>query len=229
MTSSPSSVQELLASARALAGCTLEELAAAQGLDLPEDLRRHKGFVGRLLEASLGAPGDSAPGPDFAELGVELKTLPIGVHGRPSESTYVCRAQLSRMPEVDWENSNVCVKLAHVLFVPIEAHGVLAKRRVGAAVEWRPSPEEDAVLRADYEAAAEMVANGEVDALTAHLGQALQIRPKAASGRDVTLGPGGDAHQWTRPRGYYLRASFTAQLLSSLAADARHDAPQQPI
>jgi len=211
----PRDVANLRARAHALAGHTLAELASSRGRALPADLRRHKGFVGRLLEAALGAPEDSAEGPDFARLGVELKTLPINPSGRPAESTFVCRAQLARMPELDWERSNVCEKLRHVLFVPIEAEGELGERRVGAAFEWIPSAAEDAVLRADYERAAELLARGEIEELTAHLGEALQIRPKAASGREVTLGPSGDAHTWTRPRGFYLRARFTALLIDA--------------
>jgi len=211
----PKDLASLRRRAHGLAGRTLTELAAAQSRELPPDLRRHKGFVGRLLEAALGAPGDSAEGPDFARLGVELKTLPIDARGRPAESTFVCRAQLARMPEVDWEDSNVHHKLRHVLFVPIESEGELAARRVGAAFEWIPDAKEQATLRGDYELFAELLVAGEMEKLTAHLGEALQLRPKAASGREVTLGPGGDAHAWTRPRGFYLRARFTAELVET--------------
>ncbi|NOY93094.1 MAG: DNA mismatch repair protein MutH [Deltaproteobacteria bacterium] len=217
MRSAPKDLASLRARAHDLAGRSLAELAAAESWDLPPDLRRHKGFVGRLLEAALGAPGDSAEGPDFAQLGVELKTLPIKASGRPAESTFVCRAQLARMPELDWEQSNVRQKLAHVLFVPIESEGELASRRVGCAFEWIPSAAEEAQMRADYEEAAEILARAELEKLTAHLGQVLQLRPKAASGREVTLGPGDDAHAWTRPRGFYLRARFTAGLLAQLS------------
>lgn len=213
MTTEPADLEELRGRAWAMAGRTLGELAAAQGVALPADLRRQKGLVGRVLEVALGAPGGSAAGPDFAELGVELKTLPIE-RGKPSESTYVCRVQLARLAEEDWEQSPAWRKLRHVLFVPVEATGPLSDRRIGTALEWRPSPAEDAQMAQDYEAVAELVERGELDRLTAHLGEILQVRPKAASGREVTLGPGGDAHQWTRPRGFYLRARFTASLLS---------------
>jgi len=211
----PRDVESLRRRAHALAGHTLAELASSQRRPLPADLRRQKGFVGRLLEAALGAPEDNAEGPDFARLGVELKTLPIKSSGRPAESTFVCRAQLARMPELDWEQSNVYQKLRHVLFLPIEAEGELGARRVGAAFEWIPSATEDALMRADYEQAAELLARGEIDELTAHLGEALQIRPKAANGREVMLGPSGEAHGWTRPRGFYLRARFTALLVEA--------------
>ncbi|MFB0975307.1 MAG: DNA mismatch repair protein MutH, partial [Tolumonas sp.] len=43
---------------------------------------------------------------------------------------------------------------------------------------------------------------------------ALQLRPKAASGRSLTLAIGKDGTLiQTRPRGFYLRSTFTRQLL----------------
>ena len=60
----------------------------------------------------------------------------------------------------------------------------------------------------------ELVALGQIESITAHHGQVLQLRPKAANGRALTcaIGRQGQLIQ-TRPRGFYLRATFTQQLL----------------
>ena len=94
------SESELVERASAIAGTTLGELAGRFGLVAPPDLRRAKGFVGQLIERALGAARSSRPGPDFDELGVELKTLPVDARGRPVESTFVCTIPLRavRMP-----------------------------------------------------------------------------------------------------------------------------------
>ena len=74
----PSTEQELLARARDLAGKTLGELAWKHGRSVPKDLRRAKGWFGQLIEETLGATAASLAEPDFQQLGIELKTIPIG-------------------------------------------------------------------------------------------------------------------------------------------------------
>lgn len=81
---------ELLLRVRAIAGQTLGQLAAKLGITVPADLQRDKGWQGQLLEAALGATASTLPAPDFMELGIELKSIPINRQGHPTESTYVC-------------------------------------------------------------------------------------------------------------------------------------------
>lgn len=60
----------------------------------------------------------------------------------------------------------------------------------------------------------ELVALGRIESITAHHGEVLQLRPKAANGQALTsaIGRQGQLIQ-TRPRGFYLRTLFTQQLL----------------
>jgi len=202
--------------AHGIAGHTLEELAARVGMDLPQTTKRYKGIVGQLVERVLGADAGSLDEPDFLGLRIELKTLPVGPDGRPRESTFVTTIKLLEMEETDWEDSSVYRKLRRVLWVPIEADPELAlpKRRVGAAILWSPSGEQARVLRDDWERVAVLVARGEVDEIDGHLGTYLQVRPKAAHGGVRERAPQRDgSFQWTGPRGFYLRPTFTAALL----------------
>jgi DNA mismatch repair protein MutH len=65
-----------------------------------------------------------------------------------------------------------------------------------------------------------MIASGDVAQITGHLGEVLQVRPKAASGRSRRRAPDEEgAVQWTVPRGFYLRPSFTAMVLERLHAE----------
>ena len=213
----PETERELIARARALAGMTLSEVASREGRELPADLRRKKGAVGELLEAALGAPGTSSREPDFARLGVELKTLPVRADGAPVESTFVCTIPLAELPSTDFEASVLWGRLRRVLFVPVEAARdvPLAQRRVGTAFLWSPNDAERETLRADWERVAAAVARGEIEAFRAHEGVALQVRPKArdASVRRLVETADGDV-RWVRPRGFYLRASFTRGLVA---------------
>jgi DNA mismatch repair protein MutH len=219
----PASESELLARARALAGRTVGELAAAQGLEAPASQRRAKGFVGQLVERALGATASTRAVADFESLGVELKTLPVRRDGRPAESTFVCTIPLARLPDLDWADSPLRKKLARVLFLPVESEPSvpLAGRRLGTPFLWSPSAEEEAILRDDWAELAGLIAGGHVESLTAHAGRALQVRPKAAHGRVRTRAPEADGgFVATVPRGFYLRASFTAALLRTHLAAA---------
>lgn len=213
----PASEAELLDRAQAFAGCTLAELAATLRLPLPVDPRRAKGWAGQLVETALGAPSAGTAGPDFPGLGVELKTIPVTAAGRPRESTWVCTAPMADVTGLRWETSLVRAKLSRVLWVPT-VDGTdrdFRSRRVGAPLLWSPSAEEEATIRADWEEFMEDIALGRIRAISGRRGIALQLRPKAADSRE---------REWTtdeegapvlaNPRGFYLRASFTAQILS---------------
>ncbi len=212
----PENEEELRLRARRLAGWTLAELARHLGERAPGDLRRAKGWVGEALERALGASSGSQPEPDFPSLGVELKTIPVGPDGLPIESTYVSTVPLVDHAGLSWEGSLVRRKLCRVLFMPVEGarHIPVAERRLGAPLFWSPTPDEEAVLRRDFEELMEMVCLGEVERLSAHYGTYLQVRPKAANAQARTAGVGIDGRAIeTLPRGFYLRATFTAELL----------------
>jgi DNA mismatch repair protein MutH len=212
----PLSESELLSHARRIAGLSLADLARECQRPLPASLQRAKGWVGQLLEQALGASAGSRPEPDFQLIGVELKTLPIDRQGRPRESTYVCTVPLLDNLGLERDTSWVRRKLQRVLWLPVEAEPdiPLAERRIGMALLWSPSPEQDAALKRDWEELMEMVVTGQLDTLSAHTGTWLQIRPKAAHSRIRCTGfDAGGIPTETLPRGFYLRPAFTRSIL----------------
>ena len=215
----PSTEDELRERARWLAGRTIDEIAAALGTQAPVSGVRGKGKVGGLVETALGASAGNAARPDFPDLGIELKTIPVDGRGAPRESTFVCTISLADADRSEWETSVARAKLRHVLFVPIVVSSERAdERRVGVPWLWRPTAPQEAVLRADFEDAMGVIGTGGIEALTARTGRWLQVRPKAATGsvRTISFGPEGE---WisTVPRGFYLRASFTRALFADPA------------
>lgn len=212
----PESESELLDRARSIAGHPLGDIARALGRSVPPTLRQAKGWVGQLLEAALGADANSHAGPDFVGLGVELKTLPVDARGAPLESTFLCTLSPDEMIRGRWEGSHARAKLARVLWLPVEGgRGIpISDRRVGSPLLWSPDPGEEQRLKADWERVATLVAEGYMDALTGHLGEVLQIRPKAAraSERRFAIDPEGSESP-ALPRGFYLRTRFTRSIL----------------
>jgi len=207
----------LLESASEIAGKTLQQIANQQGLATPDDQLHHKGWVGQLLELSLGATAGSQPEPDFQHIGIELKTLPLNRSGSPKESTFVCAINLSKI-ELHWEESLVKHKLSRVLWIPIEADPEipLAARRIGSAILWSPDEKQESALKRDWQEVMEMIAMGELEQITAHQGEYLQVRPKAANTRALTKGTDSEGEEiLTLPRGFYLRTGLTRQILGS--------------
>ena len=214
----PADVAQLLARATALAGRPLRAVAGRFGLPTPDDLRRHKGWVGQLLEYALGASAASRAEPDFPHLGVELKTVPVDARAKPRESTYVCVCPMDGAElRVAWDDSWVRRKLSRVLWIPVvqRASEPVGDRLVGAPVFWEPAPDDLRRLRADWEEITERVQLGALDRLDASVGEVLQLRPKAADHTETTWVLDAAA-EWveTGPRGYYLRRRFTAEILA---------------
>lgn len=212
----PSNEDELLRRCHAIAGRSLSQLASALDEPLPRNLKRNKGWVGQLVELALGSTAASRSVPDFEALGIELKTIPINARGLPSESTYVCTVSLTEIEDFTWKTSRVYGKMAHVLWLPIQADKAipLGERRVGAPLLLDLPADLEAAVRQDWEEHAHLIRLGFVEEITAHKGKYLQIRPKAAnaSARRWGVGQSGGLIR-TLPRGFYLRTSFTTELI----------------
>ena len=212
----PETEAELMLRARALSGSTIAEVAARFSLLAPEDLRRHKGFVGALVERALGATAGSRAAPDFEALGVELKTLPVDARGRALESTFVCTIPLVEIGEVEWLSSRVRRKLSRVLWVPVEGERQIPvpQRRIGEPLLWSLTPEAESALRFDWEELAGIIGRGDVETITGHIGRCLQIRPKARDSHARRRGLDAEGIGFAAlPRGFYLRATFTSEIL----------------
>ncbi|AOE48896.1 DNA mismatch repair endonuclease MutH [Kangiella sediminilitoris] len=210
------SPQALLQHAQSFAGFTLGELAERYKEEIPQRLLHKKGWIGQFLELILGAESGSLAQPDFPELGVELKTLPIDELGNPLESTYVSVVPLINIQGLYWENSVVRHKLMHVLWVPIVSskHLAVEDRQIAMPFLWKPTAEEANTLKQDFEDVLDQVSMGNIDNLDARYGDILQVRPKAANSKALTdaIGPEGSTIR-TLPRGFYLRPQFTKSCL----------------
>jgi DNA mismatch repair protein MutH len=217
----PRDEDELFARARALRGIRLDELARDHGDLLAGAAVRTKGKVGELLERVLGATGGSSKVHDFPGLQVELKTIPVDLANRPRESTFVCALSVDDPDREEWETSWVRSKLARVLWIPVVTPERTSggARTIGQALLWSPSPEQDAILRADFDDVMGTIGIGGIEGLTAHMGRWLQARPKAAHGRVKTIAYGADGEAIaTTPRGFYLRTKFTGAILQNETA-----------
>ncbi|OCG59433.1 DNA mismatch repair endonuclease MutH [Gilliamella sp. Nev6-6] len=215
----PKSEQELLDRAQLVAGYSFGDIAQYLNIPIPDNLNKQKGWVGNLIETILGANAGSKAERDFANLGIELKTIPVDKQGKPLETTFVSVTPLMANHGVIWETSHVKYKLAKVLWVPIEGERTipLIDRKVGKPILWTPTQAQEQQLKQDWQELMDMIALGQVEKITARYGTYLQIRPKAANGQALTeaIGENGEIIL-TRPRGFYLKKTFTMQILNAV-------------
>lgn len=215
--SPPQSETDLLQRADDLAGKSIGELAQDYNFQVPDNLKRQKGWQGQFIEQCLGADSGNLSQPDFSHLNIELKTLPIDFSGKVQESTYVCVLNLMNQQLAKWQESPVFHKLQKVLWVPIarQKDSVVMDYKVATPFLWQPNETDFLTIRQDWENAIELVNLGQVDKLNARLGDILQVRPKAANSKALTqaLDREGKIIE-TLPRGFYLRSQFTQQILS---------------
>ena len=216
----PHSRLELMLRALALEGAPLGEVAGAMGVQVPASLERAKGWAGQLIERALGADPKAGSRPDFPQLGVELKTIPVGASGRPRESTFCCSIRMADADSQAWEDSRLRRRLACVLWVPVAwvAGAAPADQRIGRPCLWRPDADETARLRADWELLMGHIGAGLAEQLSARQGEVLQVRPKAAHAQVRTWAPAEGGRAPTLPLGFYLRTAFTAAILAAAAA-----------
>ena len=213
----PVSCAELLSRAHSLCGLSIEQLAVNLGVVIPQDFKHNKGWVGQLLEIALGANAGVKAEPDFPHLGIELKTIPVNSQGKVLESTYITTVPLMNAPLSAWEESVVYQKLKQVLWLPLitTRQQNPTQRLIGKALLWQPSATQAAMLQQDWQELMEMVCCGELEQITAHLGTYLQIRPKAANAKALSWGINEEGEKiLTLPRGFYLRPSFTSQIIN---------------
>jgi DNA mismatch repair protein MutH len=216
----PKDEDSLIKRALKLTGCSLSLIAKNNKHVLPNNLMQNKGVIGQLLEVALGADTCNLDQPDFINLGIELKTIPVSSYGSPIESTYICYANLPPK-ETSWHNSRVQRKTAKILWIPYEGDKniPLPSRQIGSPYLWEPNLVILNQMKNDWEEITELMMEGRYEELSAKKGKIIQLRPKAANSKtliQVTNEQGEPIH--TVPKGFYFRRSFTNHLFSKFYA-----------
>lgn len=211
---------ELLAKAHWLSGFSFSEIAELLHTPVPPNLKRDKGWVGMLIETALGAKAGSKAEQDFTHLGIELKTIPVNHLGLPLETTFVSLAPLTQNYGITWHTSHVRQKLSKVLWIPVEGERALplATRRIGQPILWTPTKEQERLLQQDWEELMELIVFGQLHKINATIGEALHLRPKGKNrlSRTSAVNQKGEPIE-ALPLGFYLRRSFTAQILQNFS------------
>jgi len=213
---SPKNEEELLARCLEFEGMSFSQLAAYLKLKIPNMQNQRKGWVGMAIEKALGTTAGTKSIPDFNHLGVELKTIPIDAQGEPAETTFVTSIALLTIHQEEWLTSQCYSKLKRVLWIPIESDDSIdyGNRRIGQAILWSPNEEQSSILKADWDELTTMICTGQLEEISASIGEYLQIRPKAANSASLCFAFDQDGSKiLTLPRGFYLRKTLTSKII----------------
>lgn len=213
---SPKTEAELINRCSSISGISFAQLSLAIGLSIPINPNHRKGWVGQAIEFALGADGQNKSSPDFQELEVELKTLPINKMGKPTESTFITSIPLLTIHQQQWKTSQCYSKLRRILWIPIEGDTDIPypQRRIGLGFLWSPDSIQESILEADWNYLTLQMSTGYLETLDATSGDYLQVRPKAANGKSLCYGYDKKGNKIkTLPRGFYLRSSFTSKIM----------------
>lgn len=213
----PQTEDELLTRCQNIEGLSFSQLSMRLGISIPTQSNQRKGWVGQAIELALGTDAGNKSQPDFQKLGVELKTLPIAPSGKPTESTFIASIPLLSIHQQSWMSSQCYAKLKRILWIPIEGDTDIpyAHRRIGRGFIWSPNEAQEATLASDWNYLTLQISTGQLETLDAKSGEYLQVRPKAANGKSLCFGYDAEGNKVkTLPRGFYLRSTFTWQILS---------------
>ncbi|ASQ45922.1 DNA mismatch repair endonuclease MutH [Legionella clemsonensis] len=210
---------ELLERCRNIEGLSFLQLASMLQISIPAEKTKRKGWTGLAIELALGTTAGTKAIPDFSYLGIELKTLPLNPTGKPAESTFVTSIPLLTIHQQQWLSSQCYSKLRRILWIPVEGDRNIPfeHRRIGHGFLWSPSKEDELILAGDWHELTFMIGCGKLEKIDATIGQYLQVRPKAANAKSLCYGFDEEGSKiLTLPRGFYLRSSFTAQILQMI-------------
>lgn len=213
----PKDIATLTKRLNLILGRSIGELATIAKVALPESNLACKGISGQLIEIFLGANAHNLSEPDFINLQIELKTLPVNQDLVPQESTFICSADINPERFILFERSALYHKLKHVLFVLLQAPKGLAikDRRIIGYFFYQPSKEELELIATDYNEFCELIFSSQARNINGSLGNIIQMRPKAANSNVFTpIRDNQGQTTYVSPKGYYLRARYTKQLVA---------------
>jgi DNA mismatch repair endonuclease MutH len=208
---------------------TLEEIKKrAQSLkgkyisDLKRTLdTKDKGAIGKIIEEfGFGIKNNSESRPDFHDIGLELKVVPLktgkkGIKGLSvKERTKVCFLNYHQILESDWENSHAKIKLNHVLFVFYQYN---KENHLDSQIKdyyffELKNQLDEPIIKCDWKRTKQLVADGRAHELSESQNKILAASRSGAGGLDLSkhpTQPNTSIQERAPQRSFSLKPSYT--------------------
>jgi DNA mismatch repair protein MutH len=208
--------KSILAFAKRLEGKTLDEAVKLEK-PLEGSPAVRKGKVGLIYEAYFGLPPSNESEPDFPEVGIELKVVPLvkGADGRLriKERTAVSMINYMRIVKETWETASVRKKLRRILFIFFEVRPGKSEAAylTKSVFLWSPSHIDERFFDFDWTGTKKKVEQGKAheisEADSVYLGA---VRKGAGKGKDLQPQPFSGIQ--APSRAFALKQCFTRML-----------------
>ena len=180
---SPKSKNELLKKALGLSGKKITFLHDMFRNKFDIECKCSKGYFGKLVELYLGASASNLPIPDFPNLNIELKTLPLNKKMQVNHHIKVCATSIfPNSKNTTWEKSILKLKLSRILWIPFESDKSISfkKRRIGHAFISNLNKYED-LFKQDYENITNLMLYGKIEKISASTGKYLILKSTSSN------------------------------------------------
>lgn len=208
---------ELIRHAATIAGHKACDVASAVGQAAYNDAPTAAGKtgVGHLVEFYMGRRPNPRAEPDIAELGVEIKILPIkrkGASFAVKEPTSLTMIDYRTLINEAWAAAPVQHKLNRILWFPYDHH--LTDKRLSSFRKpflWSPDAGDAATFEQDYEGVRDFVQQGRAHELSESLSLVLAARRKGSRGQ---MAPQPKSPIPAKSRAWALKVGYTGQVFT---------------
>ncbi|MFZ1023300.1 MAG: MutH/Sau3AI family endonuclease [Thermoplasmata archaeon] len=181
----------------------------------------NKGWAGQLVTRLAGDDSGGAATADLSQLGIEVKSVPIGLNARVLQPTKVCAIDYADVYNEIWWESAPFHKLRAVLFVPVVKLDPKSPNHwfIRRPFLWTPSEQVLAQFKRDYDSVRKIVRQFEFERIRSAeppKGQGVLLHPKpnARKGKTTALYRINGESYRIKKKGWMLRKSFTQPILS---------------
>jgi DNA mismatch repair endonuclease MutH len=208
-------IEELRNRAEFLKGKFISELKPT--LDVKD-----KGAIGKIIEEyGFGLKNNSEAQPDFHEVGVELKVVPLKTSGKGlsvKERTKICSINYNLIIDSNWETSNAKHKLDHILFVFYEYNKIVhlnSQIKDFYFFELKTQLAEP-IIQLDWKRTKQMVVEGKAHELSESQNKILAASRSGAGGPSVSKQPNTILQRNASKRSFSLKPSYTNVIWAEL-------------
>ena len=211
----PKTESELISRSDLLTGNKLIEIYKFFGMFFQKKHKSSDGYLGKIMEMYLGASAGNLPIPDFPDLGIELKILPLNRSMLPKKNIKICSTSFFPFKKNTlWEKSILRSKLKKILWIPFQSDTSIPfnKRKIYQPFIFKLKKYEK-VIKQDYENIMEFIFLGKVYKYSSSLGKYL-ILGNVSSNKKLTSFFNLDGHLVkSNYIGFYLNKAFIKKMM----------------
>jgi len=178
-----------------------------------------KGASGLIVENLLGLTNNGSPLADLAELGVEIKVIPIQLNNlRVKEPTQIKMINFLEVAKETWETAKIRDKIETIFWIAYGVPKNLETKKNESQdkyilLDWFidvPDKEKQKVFKEDWEFIQSYIVQGKGDKLSCSMGTYIEPKTKGKNNKDVTPAPDGKGGIIkVRRRAFYFKKNYT--------------------